>query len=244
MIISAPTALYDSQLPKEPDDGGDVIFTISSNDPPRSTSTLFQLLRSEELTSLPPRTISKRERRNRLGELVFTVSIGSQNFVGSGKKSFEVGQLLDFDDVVEEETVSDLLAPNVLELQQNTNKLSLESMGLTEEEADLLVSSAEDQLEEALDRYNNVKTSISNKEAEISTNQKLINETRKAKEAAQTIFTATDDSTAGNMIVDKLDQKENELLGERVLLIAQLDELNSNANEIYNEILDIREVVR
>lgn len=244
MIISAPTALYDSLLPQNPEDGGDVIFTISSNDPPRSSNTLFQLLRSEELLTLPAKTITKKERRGRLGDLIFTVNVGSQNFVGSGTKSFEVGQLLDFDDVVEDTQVSTLFVPDVLELQQNTNKLNLESMGLSDDEITLLTDNAEKQLESSLGTYNTIKTDISDKEAEISSNQKLINETRKAKEAAQTVFSVSTDLTSGNIIIDKLDQKEEELLLERDMLLAQLNELRDNANEIYEEILHIREIVR
>jgi hypothetical protein len=244
VIVSAPTALYESVLPREEQDDQSVTFVISSTDPPRSEETLFQLLRSEELKSLPPRIFTRKERRLNLGNLIFRVSTGTQSQVGSGTKTFEVGQILNFGDVVEPGDISDLNVPKVVELQQNTNKLDLEGLGLTDEEVDSLVGGAEDKLEDAVQRLNQVKTSISDTEAAIQTNQKTANEAKKAREAAQAVFATVTNPTEGNEIIEKLENKEDELAQERDVLITELNVLNESANEIYEEILDLREVVR
>lgn len=244
MIISAPTALYESVLPREEEDNQSVTFVISSTDPPRSEETLFQLLRSEELKQLPPKIFTRQERRENLGDIIFRVSTGSQSQVGSGTKTFEVGQILNFGDVEEPEDIADLNVPEVVELQQNTNKLDLESLGLTGEEIDSLVGGAEDKLETAVLRLNQTKTEISNTEAAIQANQKTANEAKKAKEAAQAVFAAATNPTEGNQIIEKLEIKEEELAQERAGLIEYLNTLNVLANEIYEEILEIREVVR
>lgn len=243
MIISFPTALYDAILPKE-EDSGNVTFTISSNDPPRSTETFFQLFGSEELRPLPDRIFTRAERRLNLGELIFQVATGTQSVVADGAKVFEVGQVLDFEDITEPSNVTQLEVPEVIELQQNTNLLNLESLGLTEDEASLLVSDANSKLDDSINRFNNTKTAISDKEAQIEDNQRLSNEVRKAKDAASAVFAGSTDPTAGNTIIDKLDAREQELAVERTALIEELNALNALAGEIYNEILDIREVVR
>ena len=244
MIIGFPTALYEPALPQEPQNSGNVTFIISSTNPPRSDDVLFQLLRSEELRQLPERIFTREQRRTNYGDFVFDISFGTQSVTGDGRKAFEVGQLLDFDDIEDPEALTTLEVPETVELQQNTNVLDLESLGLTEEESDLLISGATTKFGETVESLNNLKTQINDTQIGIADNQRLINETRKARDAAKVVFEGSTDITAGNEIIDKLDIKESELLLERETLIALLEVLTDQANEIYNEILDVKEVVR
>ena len=240
MIISAPTALYNSVLPKTNDDPTAVSWTISSQDPPRSTQTLFQLLRSEQLRTLPPLIYTDKERRQSFGELIFRVMTAGQDDIGSGTKSFEIGQTLDFDDIQEPSDIVDLNVPDRIELQQNTNILDLTSIGLSNEQSEQLVSSATEQFKDLIINLNSTNNLINVIKADIDANQKLINETRKARDAAKIVFAGSTDQP----IVDILNSKEAQLLLERDALIGQLNQLSGDANEIYNRILDIREVVR
>lgn len=240
MIISAPTALYSTVLPKDIDDSISVSWTISSQDPPRSTQTLFQLLRSEQLKELPPLIYSDKERRQSFGELIFKVMTSGQSDIGSGTKSYEVGQILEFDDVQEPSDIVDLNVPDRIELQQNTNILDLTSVGLSDEQSEQLVSFATEQFKESTIELNATYNMINVVRANIDANQKLVNETRKARDAAKVVFAASTDQ----QIVDILNNKEIQLLSERDVLISQLNQLTNDANEIYNRILDIREVVR
>lgn len=244
MIISAPTALYAAVLPAEISDGTPVTWTISSQNPPRSTETLFQLLRSEQLRRLPGLVYDDKERRRALGELIFRVASGAQKTVDDGKKTFEVGQILEFTDIQPPSNIDILNVPSIVDLQQNTNVLDLSSLGLTEDQIALLTDKAEDQFKAKLTELNNIVSGIKGKQADIASNQKLVNETRKARDAAAVVFADSTDLTSGNIIIDQLNQKETSLLAERDTLIADLNLLTVQANEIYNEILDVREVIR
>ena len=244
MIIEFPTALYSSVLPKEPSDNQSVTFLISSTDPPRSISTFFQLLYSEELKTLPGKIYSDSRRRANLGEFIFNVSYASPSAMAIGNKAFETGQLLDFPGVEETEDIDILEVPEIVEVQQNGNILDLESLGLDEEESDDLTSQAETKFHDSIVILNDLKMQIKDKKASIDSNQKLINETRKARDAAVVVFSDTSTGAEDNEIVIKLNQKEQDLLSEKEDLLAELNSLIDQANEIYGEILRLREMVR
>jgi hypothetical protein len=243
MIIEFPTALYDSLLPKQASDSQSVTFLISSTDPPRSVKTFFQLLYSEELKVLPDKIHTDRRRRANLGEFIFNVSSSKPNELSIGNKYFETGQLLDFQDVDEFDPVVTLEVPDKLEMQQNNNLLDLESVGLSEAESDDLIDKSEDKFHESVSLLNDVNANIKNKKASIDSNQRLINETRKARDAALVVYSDTSTGDFNEVIV-KLNQKEQDLLAIRAGLIEDYNSLVGEANEIYEEMLKLREMVR
>jgi hypothetical protein len=135
MIIRFPTGLYQDagQLPVDPDDSGNVTFVISNDDPSRSTALTLQLPVAEELRKRDPLIYSDLVRRTAFGELVFTLVEANRNETGTNRKTFAVGELLDFTD--EEIDLPDTKSvPKQIDLQHNTNVLDLEDAGLTEDE--------------------------------------------------------------------------------------------------------------
>lgn len=240
MIVSFPTALYESILPKSDDDTNNVTFTISSEDPPRTSTTAFELFRGEELRKLPTRVFNDRERRTTFGDFVFSLSSGSQISTEDGKKSFEVGELLEFGVVEETESISSTEVPDIIDMQQNTNKLDLIGLGLSEEQATLLIQSSEDRFDELVKSIISVQTGIKNVSAMIDSNQKQINEVRKAKDAAVVVLGSITD----NPILVILEQKEQDLLLERNELINSLNQNNVEVKQLFNDLLRVREMVR
>jgi hypothetical protein len=91
MIINFPTALYESVLPG-PSESGNITYTISNQDPPKSSNTFLQLPRNEEIRKTPPRTYSKYDKRKFSSDLIFNITIPSLSTEGSGIKNFEIGQ--------------------------------------------------------------------------------------------------------------------------------------------------------
>jgi len=95
MILSHPTGSYSNVLPKTPSDDTSVVYTISNNDPPRSSLNFSQI----------PSGIGARQRdvppvnRAALGALVFTTKDNRPSDVVSGNSLFYVGQVLGFDTV-------------------------------------------------------------------------------------------------------------------------------------------------
>lgn len=234
MIISSPTAFYESVLPG-PVGPGNITFTISSNNPPRPQIYPFPLQVSDSIRHLPPRTNTPEERLVALGDFVFSISAGSESQVSIGIKAFEVGQILDF----EEEEIPDinqLNVPEVIELQQNTNRLDYVLAGLSENEINSLTSSARDKFNMVILDINSIKTLIADIEIGISDNQRSLNETRKIRDAAKVV---------GNKdIFNKMTTRETDLINSRDQLIILMNEQTILAESRYNELLELKEVVR
>jgi len=244
MIIEFPTALYNAVLPEDANDNQNITFLISSTDPPRSEKTFFQLLYSEELKNLPSKIHNDNRRRANLGEFIFNVSFASQSNTINGAKMFESGQLLEFPDVESIDGINVLEVPDRVEVQQNNNVLDLESVGLNENESNDLIDQSETKFHKSISILNDLGMQVKDKKAAIQENQKLINETRKARDAALVVFSDTSTGVNDNEIVIKLNQKEQELISEKDDLISELNSLIDQANEIYGEVLRLREMVR
>jgi hypothetical protein len=242
MIISFPTALY---LPKLPTDekSGNVTFLISSEDPPRPQTSTLQLFRGEEVKPLPHRIFTEEDRLKVLGELVATISTGATRSVGLGSKAFEVGQIIEFAEI-EDESVEPTtnLSPDGIDLQHNTNILDLESAGLSESEIDQLLASAKTRFDALIIEFKGLQSTIKELRIKIDGNQRLINEARKAQSATRTAFNiGVSDS---NDILDKLEQREADLLVERDELITAFNQANEDSIQAYNEIIELKEVIR
>jgi hypothetical protein len=242
VIISFPTALYHPNLPTD-DESGNVTFLISSEDPPRPQTSTLQLFRGEEIKPLPHRIFTDEDRLKVLGELVATVSSGATISVGLGKKAFEVGQLLEFNEV-EDETAEPTtnLSPDGIDLQHNTNILDLESAGLSETDIDQLLASAKTRFDALIIEFKGLQSTIKELRIKIDGNQRLINEVRKANTATRTAFSIG--ASDSNAILDKLEQREAELLIERDELINAFNTANEESILAYNELVELKEVVR
>ena len=237
MIIEFPTALYIPILPSSPEIAGNVTYTISSEDPPRQSQILQQLPAAEILKPLPSKVFTPEENRAVLGDFIFSVSRSSRSETGSNKKQFEVGQFLDFGD---QDTFGDLTVtevPQKIDLQQNTNLLDLESLGLSTRESDTVTTQASAKFDEILEELNVIKTKIDDNKISISENQKSLNETEKTISAVELLDDVED-------ILADLRNTAEELISEREDLISNTNILNEQAKQKYNDLLKIRELVR
>lgn len=238
MIIKFPTALYASVIPTV-EDVGNVSWLISSNDPPRPSAAPIPLQLGESSQPLPPRTNSPADRLVALGELVFALSFGTTREVGVGAKAFEVGELLDFEAEDGVTQIDGLNVPDVVDVQQNTNMLDLVGAGLTQDEADDLVQSAQTKFDELMNSLNDIKTTINDKKVQIQDTQRLLNEAIKATNAAIQVFGGTD-----NVVVTKLTNRQSELVKQRDSLVVGVNNLSAQAQTTYDDLIKIKEVVR
>jgi uncharacterized protein YeeX (DUF496 family) len=241
MIIDFPTALYNSVLPTV-DDPGSVTYIVSSTDPPRATDPTAEIPIAEQLRPLPDKIFTRKEFRDALGDFVFSVSEATVTDIGSNKKQFEVGQLLNFGEFVDVEGLTVTEVPTLVDLQQNTNILELSDFGLSEAEITALTNQAELKFNELIEELNAVKTAINDNEAQIRENQKSINEVNKTIKAARVVLDVP--GTVSHDIIDKLVESAEELIEERDALITETNELNVLAKAKYQELLDTRELVR
>ncbi len=235
MIINSPTGLFSSVLPKTESDSASVLYTISNQSPPEERGVFVILPEAESLKGAPPKIHTDEERRAAVGELVYTISKSNRDIPGSNRKLFEIGQFLEFVDNTAP-TLSTDNTPSEVLIQHNTNVLDLEDLGLTEEEIAALTSDSEVKKKELELQLSNLKSEIAGLKSEIGESQKRINEYNKAINAIKVIGNAE--------ITEKLEtSRDAEIVSQ-----GQLVELHNNkiseSEDIYNQLLDISQLVR
>lgn len=235
MIISSPTALYKPILPG-PNDPGNITYTISDNDPPRSKSVFLQLPRSEEIRKQPPRVYSKYDNRKFASSLIFSITTPALSTEGNGVKNFEIGQFLDFTDNTDQQP--DPYSLDSIELRQDTNVVDYNKYGLSKDEYTNIVNIAEKKMDEITTNINLVGTQLNDNKENISSNQANINESTKLYNNIVLILGAS--SEEANKVKAKIDGYNayaTKLLDERNTLLATLDSLRTDLS-------NVREVVR
>lgn len=248
MIIKFPTGLYKSILPQGVE-SGNITYTISNNDPPRTFVRLVQLPVAEELQPAPDKIFDDEERRAQFGELIYTIATSSRSDPGSNTKLFEIGQVLEFEENPPEEEIQTLRAPEGIDIRHDTNMLDLEAAGLTQEEIDLLISDSQAKLAEFEKEYLNIQTDIKNLKTQITENQKKINETTKTIRAVREIngIPAGDlnyDEGIPGEIYQKLLSNLAALELERDERISELNVASADAESVYRSIIRTSELVR
>lgn len=240
MIIRFPTGQYKDagQLPTSPSDPTNVTFTISNDDPRRPADVFLQLPISEEEHQRSPLIYSDAVRRASYGELVFTVVQSNRTAAGSNTKLFATGEFLDFSD----ETTIPIDQPSIplqVDLQHNTNILALGDTGLTDEEIASITAQSTARKKALENSLAGIQAQILSAQATVVENQKDINETRKVIAAVQQIPLQPSDP-----ILLKLQARETELLAQRDALATELNNLNNQATQIYNALINVSSLVK
>jgi hypothetical protein len=234
MIISFPTALYKNVIPG-PGGSGNVTWLISSTDPPRSVESFQQIPPAESIRRRDPPTFTDRQRRDAMGDAVFSLSQGSQSIVGTAVKQFEIGQILEFEDeTLPETTITPL--PAMVDIQQNTNLLDLSALGLTDSEIDRVTQESEKVKKQIEDEIVSLKRNVDDMSISINENQKRINEADKTLDAATVI---NDEA-----IVNKMNLKISELTEQRIILVEELNAYNERIGVKYDQLLKVIQLVR
>ena len=231
MIIRFPTGLYKSVLPVD-GKAGNVTYTISIQDPPKTNVRITQIPPGEELQPAPDKIFDDATRRAQFGELIYTIAENSRSIPGSNTKQFELGEILEFEENPPTQEIQPLESPTSLEIRHDTNVLDLASLGLSNEEIDELVAGSEQKQAELEKEFNSKNTEAKNLDTAITENQKKINETNKAIKATREVF----DISAGDLTFDEpIYQK---LLATLVEFELQRTELITRRNTIISELKD------
>lgn len=175
MIITYPTGLYDSVLPHKPSDSQNVTFLISTTIPPR-TSLLFPkipvgvALRQKLVDPLTPL-----ERRQTVGDLVFTISRAVRQQTGNNSTQYELGAVLEFDNVFLK-TTDPMLVSVKTEIQHNLNMFDYAELGLTPADVAVINENSFNTFDIITQRLNQLRVVRADAEVQINTSQKLIND--------------------------------------------------------------------
>jgi hypothetical protein len=203
--------------------------------PPNSVLTEVQL----------PAAIERRQRAaidttNPEGQRIYTNTLSSASIIGSDKKQFEVGQILEFD-TASESTLQPMLVSNALEVRHDTNILDLSSLGISEADITAIYASADTQFTTLNAQLSVIRQARIDTETDIAENQKNQNETKKAI-AALVQLVQSDPSLQS--VLDSLQIKLVELTIQADALVAMANEQASAATNIENKILAVAQMVR
>lgn len=248
MIIRFPTGLYRSIFP-EGSESGNITYTVSSDSPPRPIIKANQLPNFEISQLAPEKVFDDETRRTQFGELVFTIANSSRSDPGSNKKLFEVGQVLDFEENPPETEIQQLGSPEQIDIQHNTNLFDFESIGLDSSEVEQLVRDSQNKQKELEEMFLSLQTEIKNLDAEISENQKRINETTKTIRAVRDIYGISEGDLTfsegtGGEIYQKLLVNLTELESNREQLISDRNNRATQADEIFRSVVKVSELIR
>lgn len=239
MIIKTPTGLYSSVLPHNPGDGGNVTFTISTADPPRTNLLFPKLSPGVSDRRKLPRTIDVAVRRQDLDVLLYTVQRSGRSALGTGMRQYEVGQVLEFGDPASLRTLDPFTAGMESETRHDTGLIDYDRLGVTAEQQDavqqlgqLAYSAKRAELADARVRYDQTLVNIQE-------NQKLIAETTKALDALAVLG----DSRLG-AVVAELSASRQRLFADRSRLAGEANELAQAATAILGQLRSLAQVVR
>jgi len=236
VIIRYPTGLYSKQIPQDPEDAGNVTFTISNEEPDIAAGNFIIYPIAEKLRKRSSRSYTDEQRRKNLGDLVYTVSTGGNTIEGRSTKLFEIGQILEFTDIEQES--SDLNAvSDKLEIQHNTNVLDLSGLGLSEAEIAIISTNSAAVEKELENQLTALLDQIADTNAMITDTQKTINEANKAISALSVLGNSDD-------IIKKIEDKRNAAIVEQSTLMNEKDSLNQQLTQVRDQIYAISQLVR
>jgi hypothetical protein len=174
------------------------------------------------------------------GQRVYTDTLSSASAIGSAKKQFEVGQVLEFG-VSDESTLQPMLASNPLEVRHDTNILDLSSLGVSQADIIAINNSADNQFNTLNAELNVVRQARIDTETDISENQKNQNETKKAIAALEQLV-SSDPSL--QPVLDSLKKKLAAFVVQMDALIVIANEQATNASDLESKILAVAQMVR
>lgn len=242
MILKYPTGLYRSVIPQNPQDGGNVTYTISNTIPPRTNLIYPKVPAGVVLKQRVPRPQTPIERRNEVGDLIYSVSSANRIELGNSSQQYEWGQVLEFGEMVTN-IVDPMFVGPVTELRHDTNIFDSDMMGLTSDEVELIANSALEAQLSLTEQLNNLRQQRADTEAIIKTQQKAINEVSKTISALEvTIAQAPNPGIV--QVIQKLQQRRDEYVLVRDQAIQQANGLATDAEEVLDKLRTVAVVVK
>ncbi len=241
MIIKYPTGLYRDVLPVEPQDRGNVTFTVSNTTPPR-TNLVFPKIpaglvdRGREIP--PPVDITKN--RQYLGDLIFSISSSKRKAVGNNSRQFEIGQVLEFGQGTGK-AVDPMLVSPVTEIQHNNNVLDYATLGVTAEEQGVIARASLKTHDTLTDELNALKQKRADAEIDINSQQKVINETNRTLSALEVI---SDSSGEVVILIRKLKKKRDDAFAARDLAVKNANDYAAKADEVLAKLRAVAVVLK
>lgn len=235
MIIKYPTKFYNSLLPTG-NNPGNVIYTISNNEPPKYNESFFQLPLDQEIRKQPERVYSKQDNRTFNGKLVYDIATPGQSIDGSGDQQFEIGQILEF--TTDTTTNVDSYNVSSVEMRQDLWTVDYAKSGINDNEYKELIDAANTKYESITKEISSIGTEINNNIDNISLVQANINQSTKLLSSTILVLGNSHPTVA------KIQAKINGYESEKAALSDNMAILQSRLAELTDEQNAVREVIR
>lgn len=225
MILKYPTGFYREQLAKFVSDTN-VTYNISNNAPVRSNIVFQKVPDGISYTKIKQR----KSKRSDLGNLIYTISNGSSIVMNSGQKNKNIGDYLEFSDLVDVAGAVKV-AENISAISHDLNYLDYTKMGLSQDEVAIMQEELRSEFEMKTEIVNNLKASLADNNIVIQNNSKQINELNSTITALKLT-----NSTVVSSIIVRLENQVNTLIEEntqlQILSTELLDLITTRSNEM------------
>lgn len=237
MIIKTYTGAFVRELPQDDSDPTPVTYTISNKPPPPIVPSYIVKVPLGVAQNDP---IVESSPRSDYGALIFTYIQGNKTIPGSNRRSFEPGEIIEFDDDVP--TSSTLVNTAPVVVQHNTNTLDLTDLGLSDAEISEIEAQSSSRIAEIKQQITALQASANDTRILIRENQKAINETRKAIKAVGVAYVVT--STNSNAIYDKLNANLVQLESVRSDLNTLLTTITTELRTAQDDLVRVSQLVK
>lgn len=241
MIIRYPTGLYRDALPINPEDSGNITFTISNTTPPR-TNLIFPKIPAGLVSknSDKPTPVDVVTNRQHFGGLIFSVSSSKRRDVGNNSRQFEIGQVLEFVSG-EVKSVQPMLVNSITSIQHNTNTLDYDSLGMSVADQEIIATQSLLTQTSLTNQLNTLKRQRADAEIQVNVQQKVINEASRTIDALEII--AQTSSEVSGLIVN-LKKKRDEAFKARDLAITNANNVAVQADAVLMQLRAVAVVVK
>ncbi len=203
---------------------GNLTFMVSVTDPPRTKLLFVKTPAGLTVRPRPPRVFGAATRRAAVSNLVFTTSRSGPGSAATGTKRYEAGQVLEFDDASNSQSIDPMLVNDVRESRHDTNLLDYEAIGLIGSELDDTLSISTAAYATVIDQLNSAIEARSDAETGLITVRKTIVEVDKAIAALDGVIVVVG-ADAG------LEAIKSGLVARRSVLMSDVVSLTTTANE-------------
>jgi len=242
MIINYPTGLYKTALPVGTK-SGNITFVISNGPPPR-TNLLFPKIPSGIVVrEKEPKTISDQQRRDAVGELIYSSSYSSKSIAGDSSNMYEIGQVIDFDDNASG-SIDPMYVSARNETKHNTNQFDYDKLQIDASEVALLNKVSSETQKLLSDKLNSAKEKRANAEEKITAQQKIINESNRNISALEVMILNSSEDDDIVDLLNKFENKKNAALEIRDLAIIEANQSAADAYVINDQLNAVSVVVK
>lgn len=243
MIIRYPTGFYRTVIPLSPDDGGNVTFTISNDTPPRANLLFPKIPPGIVDKKRQPRTISVLDRRDTVGDLVFTILRSTRSEEGNSNREYEIGQVLEFSDAPLK-TLDPMFVGPTTETRHDVTRLDYTLLDVTEDEQQLIADSSLLTQKVLADSLNSIRQKRSDAEQLVVVNQKIINDVNRTLDALAVIqnSSAETDNDVDELVI-KLKSKLDAAFAARDQAVANANLYASQAADLVDQLRELSVVL-